>query len=144
MALILSARRLRGHTSLADAQFPMVLLHWGQYDNLMWSFQVQFVFSTVVCLDCLALLATARPDAWPGRRLVVGLCTLALPLCGANGAALAPALCLWLAGAALTCRRAGSSGGRRRALLLGAPAVLAAGAVVVSFLGYARPALHPP
>jgi hypothetical protein len=121
-----------------------VLLHWGQYDNLVWSFQVQFVCSTVLFLVALALLATARPESLAGRGIVVGLCALALPFCGANGAALAPALGLWLAGAAVVCWRAGPGGGRRRAALLGALAVLAAGAVAVTFLGYSRPALHPP
>jgi hypothetical protein len=143
LALILAARRLRGHTSCADALFPLALLHWGQYDNLIWSFQVQFICSTVLFLVPLALMMTARPDALPWRGLAVGLCALVLPFCGANGAALAPALCLWLAAAALTCWRARSSGGRRRALLLGALAVLGAGAVVVSFLGYSHSTLHP-
>jgi hypothetical protein len=140
LALILAARRLRGHTSCADALFPLVLLHWGQYDNLVWSFQVQFVSSTVLFLVALALMVTARKEALTRRGLVVGLCGLALPFCGANGAALAPALGLWLAGAAVVCWR----DGRWRALGLGAAAALVAGAVALSFAGYSRPALHPP
>jgi hypothetical protein len=63
------------------------------------------------------------------------LCALALPFCGANGAALAPALAVWLAAAALLRRRGAG--------LLAGLAVLALAAVGVSFLGYTRPALHP-
>lgn len=136
LALILAARRLRGHTSCADALFPLLLLHWGQYDNLLWSFQVQFVSSTVLFLGALALIVTARPDALRGRGVLVGLCALALPFCGANGAALAPALIAWLVGAALARGRG--------AALLAALAALGAGALAVSFLGHVRPALHPP
>jgi hypothetical protein len=135
LALILAARRLRGRTSGADALFPLALLHWGQYDNLIWSFQVQFVCSTALFLVAVALLATSGPRVAPGRGCLVGLCALALPFCGANGAALVPALAVWLAGAALLRRRG--------ARLLAALAALALTAVAVSFLGYARPALHP-
>jgi hypothetical protein len=136
LALILAARRLRGRTELADALFPVALLHWGQYDNLLWSFQVQFVCSTVLFLFAVALVAASANPAGPGRTLLVGLCALALPFCGANGAALAPALALWLGGAALA-RRQG-------AWLPAGLAVLVVAAVALSFVGYSRPALHPP
>jgi hypothetical protein len=135
LALIVAARRLRGRTELSDALFPLALLHWGQYDNLLWSFQVQFICSTVLFLFAVALVAASATPAGPGRTLLVGLCALALPFCGANGAALAPALAVWLAGCALA---------RRGAWLPAGLAVLVVGAVALSFLGYARPALHPP
>ena len=92
LVLILAARRLRGHTTLADALFPVLLLHWGQYDNLLWSFQVQFVGSTVLFLAAVTLMATARRGHLLGRGVAVGLCAAALPFFGANGTALAPAL----------------------------------------------------
>jgi hypothetical protein len=136
VALILTARRLRGRTDAADALFPLALLHWGQYDNLLWSFQVQFVCSTVLFLFAFALLAASDKPAGPARRVLAGLCALALPFCGANGAALAPALALWLAGTAL--------GRPRAAWLPAALAVLVVAAIALSFLGYTRPAVHPP
>src|SRR5262249_6734574 len=130
LALILAARRLRGRTSGADALFPLALLHWGQYDNLLWSFQVQFVSSTVLFLVAVALLATSGLRAGLVRGTLVGLCALALPFCGANGAALVPALALWLAVVALMHRRG--------AIVLAGLAVLALAAVGVTFLGHAR------
>jgi hypothetical protein len=134
VALILAARRLRGYAEASDALFPLALLHWGQYDNLLWSFQVQFICSTVLVLVAVSLLMSSHAPTGPGRTFLAGLCALALPFCGANGAALAPALALWLAGAALV----------RRAWLPAFLAALIVAAVGLSFLGYTRPALHPP
>src|SRR3990172_4597303 len=43
-AMILVARSLRdGRTSVADAFFPLLLLHLGNWDNLVWGWQIQFV-----------------------------------------------------------------------------------------------------
>ena len=71
-AMILTATRLRGRPSAADAFFPLVLLHWGQAANLLWGWQLQFFAS--VALVCVALLlrqwftwASAPPgSAMPG------------------------------------------------------------------------------
>jgi hypothetical protein len=125
-ALIVAARRLRGRTSVADALFPLVLLHWGQAENLLWSFQVQFVLSTVLFVAVVVLMATAAPAPGLGRSLLIGLCAVALPFCGANGAALVPALVVWLIAAA------GVSG--RGGWLLAALAALAGGAVALTLL----------
>ncbi len=133
LVLILTARRLRGHTAVADAIFPLILLHWGQYENLIWSFQVQFIVATALFLVAVALLVTACPERLGWRGLLVGVCAIVLPFCGINGAVLAPALVLWLAWVA---RR------HTRWLLL-----LALGAAVVlagSLLDFSPAALHPP
>ncbi len=37
--LMWASKRNRGKTSVADAVFPMLLLHWGHYENLLWSWQ---------------------------------------------------------------------------------------------------------
>jgi hypothetical protein len=133
LALILTARRLRGHTAVADALFPLALLHWGQYENLIWSFQVQFVCATGLFLVAVALMATAEPRSLRWRGVVVGVCALVLPFCGANGAVLAPALVLWLGWVAL-----------RYARWLTPLALLGAAAVAVSLLDYSPATLHPP
>ncbi len=136
LALILAARRLRGRTEASDALFPLALLHWGQYDNLLWSFQAQFICSTLLFLVAVTLLAASDRPPGTGRIVLAGLCAIALPFCGANGAALAPALAFWLAGGAPACRK--------RAWLPVGLAVLVVGAIVLTFLGYTSPALHPP
>ncbi len=98
--LIVAARRLRGHTILADAFIPLILLHEGQSPNIYSSFQVQFVLSTVILLTIVSLFVTLRNDSIGGRLLTAAVLALFLPLCGANGIAVVPPLCLlflWVA-----------------------------------------------
>ena len=60
--MILVARRFRdGRTSLADAFFPLLLLHLGNWDNLVWAWQIQFVLPTVLAC-ALLLVIVARPS----------------------------------------------------------------------------------
>ncbi len=130
-ALIAAARQARGRTSLTDLFFPLVLLHWGHFDNLLWGFQIQFAGSTAL----LALLIAAVVS----RRLVAaGVCLAALPLFGANGVALVPALSLWLLYVAVARRGRGS-------VPPAAFALLALGLSALTFVGYVRPAdIAPP
>jgi len=97
-AMILVARRLRrGRTSLADAFFPLLLLQLGNWDNLVWGWQIQFVLPTV--LACVLLLViVARPNLETrGIAAVAALALIGLPLSGANGLVFTPILAGWLA-----------------------------------------------
>src|SRR6266853_466484 len=143
-AMILSATRLRGRPSAADAFFPLVLLHWGQAANLLWGWQLQFFAS--VALACVALLAIVRAGTTiPVRRaaITVGICALLLPLCGANGLGMVPALAVWPLALALLPEVWTGGGGTRgnRALL-----ALGIGAFVLTalyFVGWERVPYHP-
>ncbi|MFL5516916.1 MAG: hypothetical protein ACJ8DJ_12210, partial [Gemmatimonadales bacterium] len=143
-AMILTATRLRGRPSAADAFFPLVLLNWGQAANLLWGWQLQFFAS--VALACFALLAIVRAGGLtPVRRaaLTVGLCALLLPLCGANGLGMVPALAMWpLALALLPEAWSGGSGtrGSRTVLALGIGAFVL---TALSFVGWQRVPYHP-
>jgi hypothetical protein len=131
--MILAAGRLRGGPSFADAFFPLALLHWGQYETLLISFALNLVASTA--LLGLALLIVVGVNGVPTLRqgVLFGLILLALPLCGSNGAALVPALALWLACIGVGRWRSGSAQGRRDgAILIGL--VLAATALVGFYL----------
>lgn len=90
-ALCFAARRLRGSTLYSDAFFPLVVLQWGQVENLTWSFQVQSLLGTVPVLLVLGALFQ-RGSLSYRQSMAVGAVALALPLCGANGLALVPAL----------------------------------------------------
>src|SRR5690349_12683202 len=125
--MILAARRLRGgRTSLADAFFPLLLLHLGQWDNLLWAWQIQFVLPTVlVCTVLLAILA--HPSSPPSGALAVGavLAVASLPLAGANGLVLAPPLAAWLVYAWWVSRRSGAAAAPGSMAALGGVAALA-------------------
>jgi hypothetical protein len=143
-AMMLAAARLRGRPSAADAFFPLALLSLGQAANLLWGWQLQFF--TSVALACVALLAIVRAGATlPLRRAaaVVGACALLLPLCGANGLGMAPALAAWpLALALLPGSWTGAPASRGDRLLL----ALGGGALVLTalyFIGWQPVPYHP-
>jgi hypothetical protein len=97
-AMILAARALRrGRSSVADAFFPLLLLHLGNWDNLAWAWQIQFVLPTV--LACVLLLVIVGQPTVPTRGAAVAgaIALVGLPLSGANGLLFAPTLAVWLA-----------------------------------------------
>jgi hypothetical protein len=95
-AMIRVVRHLRGGiTSFADAFFPIILLHLGNWENLFWCWQVTQVVPTV--LTCVILLVLVANQTLATRRaaLVGGISLVLLPLSGANGLLFAPILSLW-------------------------------------------------
>jgi hypothetical protein len=96
--MILLARRLRGgRTRLEDAFFPLLLLQLGNWDNLVWAWQIQYVLPTV--LSCVILLSIVgwSPTLGGGRTLIGALALVCLPLSGANGLIVTPPLAAWFA-----------------------------------------------
>ncbi len=95
-AMVVVARKVRGRTSPADAFFPLILLNWGHWANLLWSWQVQFILSTALA-GILLMIVVCKGSTlrWP-TALLAGLCLMLLPLCGANGLPFVPPLALWL------------------------------------------------
>jgi hypothetical protein len=94
-ALIWASWRIRGRRmSVVDAVFPVLLLHWGHYENLLWSWQVTQVLPTVVA--CMVLAVIAVHGLIPSRTgLLAATGIVTLPLSGFPGLAYAPALALW-------------------------------------------------
>jgi hypothetical protein len=144
VACILTARRLRGRTALADAIFPLLLLDLGQAVNLLWAWQLQFFASAMLALG--ALLAISRAGTGMDARragIIAGSCALLLTLCGANGLGMVPALALWpLALALLPPEWTGAPGAKGSRLLV----ALAVGALVLTvlyFVGWQRVPWHP-
>ena len=101
--LIDTARAVRGRAAYADAFFPVVLLNWSQYENLLMSYQVAFMASTV--LAGLTLRELALGGATTGRLLRVGLYAALLPMCGGPGLVLAGPGVVWLLAAGVATRR---------------------------------------
>ena len=136
-AMILVARALRnGRTSVADAFFPLLLLQLGNWDNLVWGWQIQFVLPTVLACALLVILV-ARPTL-PTRALGIAgaLALVCLPLSGANGLVLTPALAGWFAYTTWARRRAPGADRWSGDWLPAVAAVLATLLCAVYFIGY--------
>ncbi len=88
--LVLVARRLRGRTSVVDAAFPLLLLHPGNWENLFWSWQMQFVVVAAVTLVLLAALAASSDPPSHGTTWVAAVVLLLLPLGGGTALPLVP------------------------------------------------------
>jgi hypothetical protein len=132
--MILAARKVRGRIAWTDAFFPLVLLHWGHEDNLLWFWQVGFVGTTVIAGFLLILIVRSGADLKRPAVVGAGLLLLLLPLCGANGLVFGPPLVVWL----LVCAWEARNGNRSWALM-GLFAVLVAALCGLYFVGY-----HPP
>ncbi len=154
LALAWAAARARGRARWRDALFPLALLHLGHWENLIWGWQIQFVWSTV--LAGLVLVLVARPEPLDLRAgLAASLLLVLLPLSGANGIVVAAAMAPWLAAHAavrlgfdrigpLRLAPAGLPADRRTGRLLLVGAILPYAAIAVYFIGYERPPWSPP
>lgn len=137
------ARSLRGRTSYADALLPLALLHWGQYHNLLMSFTVQFICSTVLA-GILLLLGVSTGARWTtGRAVLASGCLVLLPLCGANGLGMVPPLAVWLGLTGVLCWRRPESRERRNGVLMLGAGLAALLLTVLYFVGYSRPPFVP-
>lgn len=138
LAMIFAARKIRGRASLADVFFAAVWLHWGNELNLLFPFSFTFVLPTA--LSCTILLVLVTRPQLPSLRsaLVIGLCALALPLCGGPGVTQAPAIALWLLVAGWAHRNAEPGTVRVAARPLSVGGVATALLVAVYFLGFSN------
>lgn len=140
LGLVLTTRSIRGQSSFADAFFPIVLLNWGQAINLLWCWQVQFYASMLLAGALLILIARISP-IHRFLVLVAAICIVFLPLCGANGLGMVPAMALWLGYAAVLQWR--TVGARPNAITLATFAFIAILLVGLYFIGYHRVPYHP-
>lgn len=145
-ALILFTRRLRGRTDVADAFFPLTLLHFGHSVDVLFPFQITFVLSLafIVTLGCTLFLPSSV--ARKGGAVIAGGCLLLLPLSGFIGLLFVPPLAAYLlyAGWAL---RTGSHGWpvrTRRGLWLMTAAGISVVLGLLYFVGYYQPWWNPP
>lgn len=94
--LVRVSSQLRGHPAYSDVFFPLVLMHWGHYEYLLWTWQLTQLIPVAIVIWLLAVLVQggARPN--PKQAILSGLAIAALPLCGIPGIAYVPALAVWL------------------------------------------------
>ncbi len=138
-ALLRVLNRIRGRTILWDAFFPLALLHFGFAYSLLWGLGVQYIASTFFCGLVLALLA-ARGDALsPGRSVLVGLCLVALPLCGVNGLVPMLPLALWFGWLGVRRWRSAAAHGRRDGGIILGFTLTALALVPLYLIGFEKP-----
>ena len=146
-AMIAVARHLRdGRTRSADAFFPLVLLHLGHWENLIWSWPITFVLPTALICALLLAIISNKTLTKPGTALFTGISLLLLSLCGVNGLVFAPFLALWTGyGGILHWYSVKKVGGRQwiGSFLIGSSAV-AICLTGLYFVGYERPTWAPP
>jgi hypothetical protein len=97
--LVSAARAARGRPALSDALFPILLLHPGQFENVLMSYQICFSLSAFLAGCEFVLLAGGAVS--PGRVAAVGACAAALPWCGGHGLLFALPGLGWMAAVAL-------------------------------------------
>jgi hypothetical protein len=136
--LVLLARRLRGRTSIVDAFFPVALLHLGHWENLMWSWQLQFVLATAMIGLLLVLLVGVRVPVAPGPAALLGGTALLLPFGGGTALPMVPAAVVGMLAVVWLPRAS------RRSRLIALAAVVAAVTLVgVYFIGWEAATWYP-
>jgi hypothetical protein len=128
------AANRRGRWSYADAFLPVMLLNWGHYQNLLWSWQVTQVIPAVIVLGLLLTIVRFGTKLTGLVSICCGVAVAALPLCGVPGLAYVPGFALWLAEVGRQSWRAGSPTGRRDALVAWALAAVAVVLIPIYFI----------
>ena len=93
---IVTANKLRGSTAYTDVFFPLLLLNWGHYENLLWNWQVTQVIAVFLAFLFLTIVALYAMKLPSGVAIFAGFVLILLPLCGVPGLVYVPALALFL------------------------------------------------
>jgi hypothetical protein len=143
-AMIGLAGRLRGHVSLSDAFFPLVVLHWGQAANWLWGWQIQFFASAILAIVVLLMIVRAGTVyRLTGHVIAAGVSVVLLTMSGANGLGMVPALALWLLYLAWDWRRLPERRNQFSSLVVGALGVVALLLTALYFVEYESVPWHP-
>ncbi|RUL81992.1 hypothetical protein [Tautonia sociabilis] len=110
--MMAAASRVRGGASYSDAVFPLLLMHWGHQNNLLWNWQVGFSIPVTTACLLTALIASRGHRPGAGTLGMIGVGLVILPMCGGAELPMAPAVAAWLVGLAIA---RGASGGIRHA-----------------------------
>jgi hypothetical protein len=144
LAMIMTAKRLRGSISYSDGFFPLILLHWGHYENTLSSFQVALTVPAALLTLCLVLILTRRLEGTSSSHaFFVGIVICLLTMCGAPGLAFVPPLAAWLIWNAMS-RCYGQMVTAKRAILESALPLIALFLAALYFVGYQKPHYVPP
>lgn len=136
------ARRVRGRASLADAVFPLLLMHVGQGENLYMGYQLAFMLTAALAAGLLSVMVTRAPEVRPDEVFRSGLLAAVLGwfllACGAAGLAFGVAAAGWVLFLALFGRLH-----RWQRVVLGATTLVTPAYLALYMQGYHRPSHHP-
>lgn len=137
-----AARAVRGRTSVGDAFFPLTLLNWSQFTNLLWGFQICLVMAAMLIGAGMLAITQAGRGHWLRWAMATVACFLAATWSAAAGLAYLPGLAVWLCAGAAVCWRRKNTGyvGQCLGTLLLAAITMAA--LAVYFVGFHRPSQH--
>jgi hypothetical protein len=138
--------KLRGNrNSYADAFFPILLLHLGNWENFYWSWEFTFVLATILLCILITVIVRYKKLMSINDAIIAGICMIFLPLCGANGLLyLLPVLpCLAVEGL-LHFRLKEEGANKKAGFVLLAATVLTILFVINYIVGYERPSWYPP
>jgi len=87
---------IRGFTGYADLFFPAFLLHFGNFDYLLWNWQLNQMIPVGIVLAILSVMVTR--GLHPGNRALIfsSVGIALLPLSGVTGLVYTPGLAAWL------------------------------------------------
>ena len=95
--LMNAARSLRGRDSVADACFPILLLHFGNHENYLMGYQVVCCTAILALAVVVATIARYRPESRFRSGLIVGGMLLVIMQSGGFGLVQVPFLGCWIA-----------------------------------------------
>lgn len=137
---------IRGRkTNISDAFFPIILLHIGNWENFYWSWQFTFIISVVLSLFLLIVIIQYEQLLSMRMAVVATICTISLPLCGANGLMyVMPVIPLMCYEAYMHLRSKETGANRAIGFLLSCAVLVTILTIIFYFIGYVRPAWYPP
>lgn len=127
------ARRIRGRSNIADAFFPIVLLHWGHVENFVMGYQICFALTACGVFGLLAIISNTTEANRVRSGYMAGGVLLLLATTGGSGLAFVPPVCAWLL----------YLGYHGRAWGLVVIVAIAMAYIGFYLSGYARPPAHP-
>jgi hypothetical protein len=147
LAMIQVARYIRGERNkIVDAFYPIILLHIGQWENLVWSWQISIVFPVALVLS-IFLVCIVSPILTNKTAVVfTAISLILLPLCGGIGILYAPFFSLWLICCAIFHWKGilMENRSKQMSVFLIGSATITLIIVGVYFIGYERPTWNPP
>jgi hypothetical protein len=97
LAMVLTARAVRGRTLYADAVFPLLLLNLGHWDGFLFTCLVDFVSTAVLAGIVLLGIVNRGNRLRIGSAVLLGVAVVLVTMTGGHGLLFAPLPALWLA-----------------------------------------------